>query len=204
MLQGYPDVLNIKQVCEILKISTKTGCRLLKDGKIQNLKVWRSYWISKAHLVAYFMQYEPAVIQSWHPCHLFSYQLYSCCQQQILYRNRSGKNWKADKHMAAELLEKIQHLLYHFKLQGQQRNTKNQIKETSGSPSARTAFNLYPACRRIRCPIGQSNYVCRLYAQMVGDCKKLHLDYHLRKLSEHNPICNRPIFLPERNTTDWP
>ena len=38
MLQGYPDVLNIEQMCEILKISTKTGYRLLKDGQIQNLK----------------------------------------------------------------------------------------------------------------------------------------------------------------------
>lgn len=38
MLQGYQDVLDIKQVCEILKISTKTGYRLLKDGKIQNLE----------------------------------------------------------------------------------------------------------------------------------------------------------------------
>ena len=42
MLQGYPDVLNIEQMCEILKISTKTGYRLLKDGQIQNLKIGRS------------------------------------------------------------------------------------------------------------------------------------------------------------------
>ena len=31
MLQGDPDVLNIEQMCEILKISTKTGYRILKD-----------------------------------------------------------------------------------------------------------------------------------------------------------------------------
>lgn len=64
MLQGYPDVLNIEQLCEILKISTKTGYRLLKDGKIQSLKVGRSYRIPKAHLVAYFMQYEPTIVQA--------------------------------------------------------------------------------------------------------------------------------------------
>ena len=38
MSQECPDVINIEQVCEILKIGTKTGYRLLKDGKIQNLK----------------------------------------------------------------------------------------------------------------------------------------------------------------------
>ncbi len=64
MLQGYPDVLNIEQVCEILKISAKTGYRLLKDGTIQSLKVGRSYRIPKAHLVAYFMQYEPTIVQT--------------------------------------------------------------------------------------------------------------------------------------------
>ena len=64
MLQGYPDVLNIKQVCEIVKISAKTGYRLLKDGTIQSLKVGRSYRIPKAHLVAYFMQYEPTIVQT--------------------------------------------------------------------------------------------------------------------------------------------
>ena len=55
MLQERPDVLTIEYLCEILKISTKTGYRLLKDGKIQSLKVGRSYRIPKAHLVAYFM-----------------------------------------------------------------------------------------------------------------------------------------------------
>lgn len=55
MLQGYPDILTIEHLCEILKISTKTRYRLLKDGKIQSLKVGRSYRIPKAHLVAYFM-----------------------------------------------------------------------------------------------------------------------------------------------------
>ena len=55
MLQERPDVLTIEYLCEILKINTKTGYRLLKDGKIQSLKVGRSYRIPKAHLVAYFM-----------------------------------------------------------------------------------------------------------------------------------------------------
>ena len=63
MLQERPDVLTIEYLCEILKISTKTGYRLLKDGKIQSLKVGRSYRIPKAYLVAYFIQYEPTIVQ---------------------------------------------------------------------------------------------------------------------------------------------
>ena len=53
MFKDYPDVLNIEEMCGILGISTKTGYRLLKDGKIQNLKVGRSYRIPKIHLMTY-------------------------------------------------------------------------------------------------------------------------------------------------------
>ena len=64
MLQGYPEVLNIEQMCDILKVSTKTGYRLLKDGQIQTLKIGRSYRIPKAHLVAYLMKFAPAKAQA--------------------------------------------------------------------------------------------------------------------------------------------
>ena len=64
MLKEYPDVLNIEQMCEILKKKTKTGYRLLKDGKVQNLKVGRSYRIPKAHLVAYLIKFEPNIVQA--------------------------------------------------------------------------------------------------------------------------------------------
>lgn len=53
MFKDYPDVLNIDEMCGILGISTKTGYQLLKDGKIQNLKVGRSYRILKIHLLTY-------------------------------------------------------------------------------------------------------------------------------------------------------
>ena len=39
MLRDYPDVLNIEQMCEILGISTKTGYALLKNGKVQHLRI---------------------------------------------------------------------------------------------------------------------------------------------------------------------
>ncbi len=51
MLKEYPDVLGIDQMCEILGISTKTGYRILREGKICCLKVGRAYRIPKAHLL---------------------------------------------------------------------------------------------------------------------------------------------------------
>ena len=53
MLKESPDVLMIDQMCEILGFSTKTGYRILREGKICCLKVGRAYRIPKAHLFTY-------------------------------------------------------------------------------------------------------------------------------------------------------
>lgn len=53
MLKDYPDVMSIEQMCEILSISTKTGYRILREGKICCLKVGRAYRIPKAHLFTF-------------------------------------------------------------------------------------------------------------------------------------------------------
>ena len=53
MLKEYPDVMNIEQMCEILGISTKTGYRILREGKVCCIKVGRAYHIPKAHLFTY-------------------------------------------------------------------------------------------------------------------------------------------------------
>lgn len=53
MLRGYPDVLDMKQVCEILGISLKTGYALIQDNKIECLRVGRSYRIPKPFLLSY-------------------------------------------------------------------------------------------------------------------------------------------------------
>ena len=53
MLKDYPDVMSIEQMCEILSISTKTGYKLIRENKIESLKVGRSYRIPKAHLLSY-------------------------------------------------------------------------------------------------------------------------------------------------------
>lgn len=53
MLRNYPDVLDIKQMCEILGISTKTGYGLIQEKKIESLKVGRAYRIPKPFLLSY-------------------------------------------------------------------------------------------------------------------------------------------------------
>jgi DNA binding domain, excisionase family len=53
MLRDYPDVLDIQQMSEILGVSTKTGYKLLQNGKIVALKVGRTYRIPKAHILTY-------------------------------------------------------------------------------------------------------------------------------------------------------
>ena len=53
MLKDYPDVMDIGQMCEALGVSTKTGYKLLKDGKIEYLKIGRAYRIPKAHILRY-------------------------------------------------------------------------------------------------------------------------------------------------------
>ena len=54
MLQEYPDVLNMDDLCKLLAVSKKTAYKLLKDGEIGCIKGGREYRIAKAHLLTYF------------------------------------------------------------------------------------------------------------------------------------------------------
>ena len=52
MLKDYPDVLNVYQMCKALGgISTKTGYKLLKEKKIESIKVGREYKIAKINMI---------------------------------------------------------------------------------------------------------------------------------------------------------
>ena len=53
MLKGYPDVLDMKQMCKILGVSLKTGYGLIQENKIDCLKVGRAYRIPKPFLLSY-------------------------------------------------------------------------------------------------------------------------------------------------------
>ena len=53
VLKDYPDVLTVEEMSRALGINTKTGYKLIRENKIECLKVGRSYRIPKAHLLSY-------------------------------------------------------------------------------------------------------------------------------------------------------
>lgn len=56
LLSGYPEVMNIDQLCEALGgISTRTGYKLLKEGKIKSSKVGREYRIIKTYVTDFLL-----------------------------------------------------------------------------------------------------------------------------------------------------
>ena len=53
VLKEYPDILTVEEMSKALGVSTKTGYKLIRENKIECMKVGRSYRIPKAHLLAY-------------------------------------------------------------------------------------------------------------------------------------------------------
>ena len=43
VLKEYPDILTVEDMSNALGVSTKTGYQLLRENKIEHLKVGRSY-----------------------------------------------------------------------------------------------------------------------------------------------------------------
>lgn len=53
MLNSYPDVMSIEEMCKALSIGKKTGYKLLRTGQIRCLKIGRAYRIPKINLMEY-------------------------------------------------------------------------------------------------------------------------------------------------------
>lgn len=53
VLKEYPDILTVEEMSKALGVSPKTGYQLLRDNKIEHLKVGRAYRVPKAHLLSY-------------------------------------------------------------------------------------------------------------------------------------------------------
>jgi len=53
VFKGYPDVLDVKQVSEILGVCQKTVYRLIADGSLPMLKIGRQYRITKVNVLKY-------------------------------------------------------------------------------------------------------------------------------------------------------
>lgn len=57
MLKEYPDVLDIKQMCEILGgISTKTGYKMLHDNVIESIRIGRQFRVAKITLIDFIVK----------------------------------------------------------------------------------------------------------------------------------------------------
>ena len=56
MFVGYPDIVNVKQLQEMLGIGITLAYRLLNDNKIKAFKIGREYKIPKVNIIAYLLQ----------------------------------------------------------------------------------------------------------------------------------------------------
>lgn len=54
IIEDYPDIMDIKQMCSMLNICDKTGYKFLKEKKIDYIKIGRIYRISKVSVLKYF------------------------------------------------------------------------------------------------------------------------------------------------------
>ena len=50
MFNKYPDIVDVKQLCQMLNIGKNTAYTLLADGKIKSAKIGRVYKIPKRHI----------------------------------------------------------------------------------------------------------------------------------------------------------
>lgn len=55
IFKSAPDVLTLCEFARILKISQKLASRLIKDGKLEAIKVGRSYRIAKINAIRYIL-----------------------------------------------------------------------------------------------------------------------------------------------------
>ena len=53
VLKDYPEIMSVEETSAALGVSTKTIYKMLKCGRIQNMKVGRSYRIPKVHLLSF-------------------------------------------------------------------------------------------------------------------------------------------------------
>jgi len=53
IFKNYPDVLNVRQVSEILDLSTKTVYKLIRGKQLSCLKVGREFRIPKVSLMSF-------------------------------------------------------------------------------------------------------------------------------------------------------
>lgn len=56
MLEDYQDVLDTKDICQILRIGRKTAYRLLNSGELPCRRIGRNYKIRKDAVIEYLQK----------------------------------------------------------------------------------------------------------------------------------------------------
>lgn len=56
MLTDYPDVLDLKNICEILNINRKTAYKALNSGQIPCVRISGRYKVAKLDLLNYLIK----------------------------------------------------------------------------------------------------------------------------------------------------
>lgn len=53
MFKDYPEILDVDQMSAMLGVNTKTGYKIINDGKIPCIKAGRAYRIPKINVIKY-------------------------------------------------------------------------------------------------------------------------------------------------------
>ena len=64
VFKDYPDVLDVKQVSQLLSVSTKTVYRLLRKGDLDSLKIGREFRVPKVNVMKYVKVFNPILAES--------------------------------------------------------------------------------------------------------------------------------------------
>ena len=55
--KDYPDIVNVEQMTEMLKIGRKTAYKLLDKNEIKSIRIGRTHRIPKMNVIAYLNKY---------------------------------------------------------------------------------------------------------------------------------------------------
>ena len=55
MLKKYPDVMSVPQLSKACDVCTKTGYKLVREGKIVSFKIGRNVFVPKEYLLSYLL-----------------------------------------------------------------------------------------------------------------------------------------------------
>ena len=56
LFREYPDVMDVKQISRLLRVSTKTVYNLIRNGSLPYLKVGREFRVTKVAVIQYVNQ----------------------------------------------------------------------------------------------------------------------------------------------------